>query len=137
MKLTFTQLRYVVAVARHGSITAAGRALNVSQPSISTAVDQVEKLYGQKLFVRQRGSAIALTPFGHTAVAKARQVLAEAEELAALGTGSSAVAGEVVLGCFEDLAPYSLPPSFALSPSAIPASRSRYRRRHSTHWESA
>lgn len=108
MNLTLTQLRYVVAVARHGSITAAAKALHVSQPSISVAVDQVEKGYGQKLFVRQRGSGIALTSFGHTAVAMARQVLAEADELAALGNGSS-IGGELVLGCFEDLAPHFAP----------------------------
>jgi DNA-binding transcriptional LysR family regulator len=109
MKLTLTQLRYIVAVARQGSITAAAKTLNVSQPSISVAVDQVEKGYGQKLFVRQRGSGIALTSFGHLAVAKARQVLAEAEELAALGSGNAAIGGELVLGCFEDLAPHFAP----------------------------
>lgn len=109
MTLTLTQLRYVVAIARHGSITAAAKALNISQPSISVALDQVEIFYGQKLFVRQRGSSIALTSFGHRAVAKARQVLAEAEELAGLRHSGSAIGGELVLGCFEDLAPYFAP----------------------------
>jgi len=109
MNLTLTQLRYVVAVARHGSITAAARALHVSQPSISVAVDQVEKGYGQKIFVRQRGSGIALTSFGHKAVAKARQVLTEADELAALGSDSAAIGGELIVGCFEDLAPHFAP----------------------------
>jgi len=122
MNLTLTQLRYVVGVARHGSITAAARALNVSQPSISVAIDQVEKGYGQKIFVRQRGSGIALTSFGHMAVAKARQVLAEADELAALGSGGSAMGGELILGCFEDLAPHFAPAlirSFARTHPAV------------------
>ncbi len=109
MNITLTQLRYVVAIARQGSITAAAKALNISQPSVSVALDQVETFYGQKLFVRQRGSAIALTPFGHRAVAKAREVLAEAEELAVLGRDNSEIGGELVLGCFEDLAPYFAP----------------------------
>lgn len=109
MNLTLIQLRYLVAVARHGSVTAAGRTLNVSQPSISVAIDNVEKNFGQKLFVRQRGSGISLTSFGRTAVAKAKQVLAEADELASLGSREAAVAGELVLGCFEDLAPYFAP----------------------------
>jgi len=109
MTPTLTQLRYVVAVARHGSITAAAKALNVSQPSISVAVDQLEKGFGQKLFVRQRGSGIVLTSFGHTVVAKARQVLAEANELAAMGSSHCAIGGELVLGCFEDLAPHFAP----------------------------
>jgi DNA-binding transcriptional LysR family regulator len=109
MNLTLVQLRYMVTVARHGSVTAAARALNVSQPSISVAIDNVEQAFGQKLFVRQRGSGISLTSFGRAAVAKAKQVLAEADELAGLGSREAAVAGELVLGCFEDLAPYFAP----------------------------
>jgi DNA-binding transcriptional LysR family regulator len=109
MNLTLTQLRYLVAVARHGSVTAAARMLNVSQPSISVAIDNVEETLGQKLFVRQRGSGIALTSFGRGAVAKAKQVLAEADELLGLATREADVAGELVLGCFEDLAPYFAP----------------------------
>ncbi|MGX5840742.1 LysR family transcriptional regulator [Mesorhizobium sp. ArgA1] len=109
MNLTLTQLRYLVAVARHGSVTAAARMLNVSQPSISVAIDNVEATLGQKLFVRQRGSGIALTSFGRSAVAKAKQVLAEADELVGLGMRDADVGGELVLGCFEDLAPYFAP----------------------------
>lgn len=109
MNLTLAQLRYLVAVARHGSVTAAARMLNVSQPSISVAIDNVEATLGQKLFVRQRGSGIALTSFGRGAVAKAKQVLAEADELVGLGTRDADVGGELVLGCFEDLAPYFAP----------------------------
>lgn len=109
MNFTLTQLRYLVAVARQGSITAAAKALNVSQPSISVAVDHVEKSFGQKLFVRQRGSGIAPTSFGRMAVAKARQVLAEADELATLGSSISERGGELALGCFEDLAPHFAP----------------------------
>jgi len=109
MSLTLTQLRYLVAVARHGSVTGAARALNISQPSISVAIDAIEKDFGQKLFVRQRGSGVSLTSFGRVVVAKAKQVLAETDELMGLGSGNSAVGGELVLGCFEDLAPYFAP----------------------------
>ncbi|TRC91671.1 LysR family transcriptional regulator [Mesorhizobium sp. WSM4310] len=109
MGLSLTQLRYLVAVARLGSVTGAARVLNISQPSISVAIDAVEKDFGQKLFVRQRGSGVSLTSFGRVVVAKAKQVLAETDELMSLGSGNSAVGGELVLGCFEDLAPYFAP----------------------------
>lgn len=109
MNITLAQLRYLVAVARHGSITIAAKALNVSQPSISVAIDQIEKQFHQKLFVRQRGSGVALTSFGRTAVAKARQVLAQTDELAALTSGGPEIGGELVLGCFQDLAPHFAP----------------------------
>lgn len=101
MGVTLTQLRYLVAVARHGSVTGAAKMLNVSQPSISVAIDAVEKNFGQKLFVRQRGSGVSPTSFGRAVVAKARQVLTETEELVCLGSSKSAVSGELVLGCFE------------------------------------
>ncbi|MER8487985.1 LysR family transcriptional regulator [Mesorhizobium australicum] len=109
MSLTLTQLRYLIAVARHGSVTGAARAINISQPSISVAIDAIERDFGQKLFVRQRGSGVSLTSFGRVAVAKAKQVLAETDELMSLGSGNSAIGGELVLGCFEDLAPYFAP----------------------------
>jgi DNA-binding transcriptional LysR family regulator len=109
MSPTLTQLRYLVAVARHGSVTGAAKALNISQPSISVAIDAIEKDLGQKLFVRQRGSGVSQTSFGRTVVAKAKQVLAETDELMSLGSGNSVVGGELVLGCFEDLAPYFAP----------------------------
>lgn len=109
MSLTLTQLRYLVAVARHGSVTGAAKTLNISQPSISVAIDAIEKDFGQKLFVRQRGSGVSLTSFGRIVVAKAKQVLTEADELMSLSSGSSVVGGELVLGCFEDLAPYFAP----------------------------
>lgn len=109
MSLSLTQLRYLVAVARHGSVTGAARTLNISQPSISVAIDAIERDFGQKLFVRQRGSGVSLTSFGRVVVAKAKQVLAETDELMSLGSGNSAIGGELVLGCFEDLAPYFAP----------------------------
>ncbi|MCQ8871321.1 LysR family transcriptional regulator [Mesorhizobium sp. LMG17149] len=109
MNVTLTQLRYLVAVARHGSVTGAAKMLNVSQPSISVAIDAVEKNFGQKLFVRQRGSGVSPTSFGRAVVAKARQVLTETDELVGLGSSKSAVSGELVLGCFEDLAPFFAP----------------------------
>jgi DNA-binding transcriptional LysR family regulator len=109
MNVTLTQLRYLVAVARHGSVTGAAKVLNVSQPSISVAINAVEKNFGQKLFVRQRGSGVSPTSFGRAVVAKARQVLTETDELISLGSSKSAVSGELVLGCFEDLAPFFAP----------------------------
>jgi len=46
MKLTFRQLNYAIAAARYGSLTAAADALHISQPSISTAITQIEETYG-------------------------------------------------------------------------------------------
>lgn len=109
-RFTLRQLHYLVATARHGSLTAAAEALHVSQPSISTAIAQIEDYFGRPLFVRQRGSGISLTAFGQTVLAKAKTVLAGVEALEALADDGDAPRGEFVLGCFEDLAPYCVPP---------------------------
>jgi DNA-binding transcriptional LysR family regulator len=106
---SLSQLRYAVAAARHESISSAARELNVSQPSISVAISQIEERTGQKLFVRQRGAGIVLTPFGQAFMVKAKIVLDDVDDLDALARGEAVVGGELVLGCFQDLAPHFAP----------------------------
>lgn len=50
--LTLREMEIVLAVAEHGSLTAAARSLHVSQPSISQAVSAVERRLGGPVFVR-------------------------------------------------------------------------------------
>lgn len=119
-RFTLRQLHYLVATARYGSLTAAAEALHVSQPSISTAIAQIEDFFKRPLFVRQRGSGISLTAFGQTVLAKAKIVLANVEALEALAEEGNAPHGEFVLGCFEDLAPYCVPPILARMNSKYP-----------------
>src|SRR5215471_13021258 len=110
MVLTLRQLRYAIAAARHGNLTEAARELHTSQPSISMAINQIEEHFGRQVFIRQRGTGVSLTAFGQNVIAKAKVVLTEVETLEALGGDSTALSGEFVLGCFEDLAPYCVPP---------------------------
>ncbi|MET0226228.1 MAG: LysR family transcriptional regulator [Dokdonella sp.] len=121
MTLTLRQLRYAIAAARHGNLTEAAKALHTSQPSISMAINQIEEHFSRQVFVRQRGTGVSLTGFGQGVIAKAKQVLAEVEALEALAGDSSALSGEFVLGCFEDLAPYCVPPILARLREKSPA----------------
>jgi DNA-binding transcriptional LysR family regulator len=121
MNLTLRQLRYAVAAARCGNLTEASRALHVSQPSISMAINQIEERFGRPVFVRQRGAGVSLTAFGQTVIVKAKQVLAEVDVLEALGDESAELNGEFVLGCFEDLAPYCVPSILARLAQKYPA----------------
>jgi aminoethylphosphonate catabolism LysR family transcriptional regulator len=52
--MKFTQIRSFHAVARTGSFTAAANALNVSQPTITEQVRDLETAYDIELFNRQR-----------------------------------------------------------------------------------
>jgi DNA-binding transcriptional LysR family regulator len=71
--------------------------------------------------VRQRGSGISQTAFGHAVLAKAKEVLVDVEALEALADEGSTPHGEFVLGCFEDLAPYCVPPILARLGQKYPA----------------
>lgn len=50
--MTLLQMRYFIAVCDHGSLTAAAKALFVTQPALSTAISRLEKEYSLKLFER-------------------------------------------------------------------------------------
>ena len=109
MKITLRHIRCALAVTRHGNITQAAEHLNVSQPAVSAALNELEELMGKALFVRQRGHGVTLTPFGRHAMDKAQQIVAGVHELERLADERRTLAGELTLGCFEDLAPYCLP----------------------------
>lgn len=109
MNLTFRQLHYAVAAARLGNLSRAAGELNVSQPSISAAISQIEAHFGQAIFVRRRGSGVSLTAFGRATIDRAQRVLGELRGLEQLGQAESEPAGMLVLGCFDELAPYYAP----------------------------
>ncbi|MGQ3071075.1 MAG: LysR substrate-binding domain-containing protein [Ferrovibrionaceae bacterium] len=103
------QLGHVVAAARHENVTAAARALHVSQPSISASIARIENHYGRPLFVRHTGQGVSLTPFGRQFVREATALVASARNLADLDRDDCGVAGELIVGCYEGIAPIYLP----------------------------
>lgn len=72
--MTLTQLRYVIAVAEAGSMNEAAKQQFVSQPSLSTAIKELEKELGIYLF-RRSNHGVILTPDGKEFIGYARQVL--------------------------------------------------------------
>ncbi len=114
--LSLRQYEYVVGVADAGSLTKAAAQLNVSQPSLSVAITRVEQRLQSPLFIRGKGAAIELTPYGHSVVAKARAVL----DLAAIIEQGKDPSPTYVLGCFEDIAPWYLAPALNRLCNAFP-----------------
>ncbi|MDP5292359.1 LysR substrate-binding domain-containing protein [Oceanimonas sp. CHS3-5] len=107
---TFRQLGYFVAVAQHGSISKAAEALHVSQPSVSIAITQLEGLLGQPLFQRHRGQGVSLSPKGEVLFKEARHILTLSHNLLdSQHQHDTEVEGQLVIGCFRDIAPYYLP----------------------------
>ena len=105
-RFTFRQLEYVVAVSQDGSISAAAARLNVSSPSISTAISQLESELGVQIFVRQHAQGLSLTPGGQRIFAKAKDILASASGLNDVANDiSNLVRGPISIGCLVTMAP--------------------------------
>ena len=84
------QLTALLAVAEHGSFTAAAHAIHTVQSNVSSHVARLEKELGVSLVDRSSGG---LTEEGQAAVARARRIQAE---LAALTSDVAALRDEVV-----------------------------------------
>ncbi len=76
--LDVTRLRVLAAVARHGSVTAAARALNYAQPSVSHHLARLEAETGARL-VQRAGRGIQLTDAGRLLAARAEEILGRLE----------------------------------------------------------
>lgn len=110
IRVTLRQLEYFVAVGEAGSIALASERVNVSSPSISSAIGQLEVEFGLPLFVRKHARGLALTRAGRELMAKARRVLAEAGELLQLADDLSGnVQGPLAVGCLMTFAQIVLP----------------------------
>jgi DNA-binding transcriptional LysR family regulator len=72
--LDVTRLRVLVAVAQYGSVTAAARALNYAQPSVSHHLARLEAETGIKL-IQRAGRGIRLTDAGRLLAERAAEVI--------------------------------------------------------------
>lgn len=92
-RLRFRHLQLLVALKSTGTLMAAARLLNVTQPAMSKALREVEAVFGFALFVRgARG--LAPTPQGEIAIRGAALLL---EELAHVGAEASSDPARTVL----------------------------------------
>jgi len=78
--MNIQQLRYLVAAADLGSVSAAARQLGVSQPVVSRALHGLEREYRLTLF-QQTGRCLSLTDAGHSVVVRARRALQACDEV--------------------------------------------------------
>ena len=91
-------LRYFLAVARKGSITAAANYLHLTQPTLSRQLKQLEEELGQTLLIR-KSHRVTLTPEGMLLRKRAEEIIAMVDkpesEFVSLG---SPVSGNVYIG---------------------------------------
>lgn len=110
LRYTLRQLEYFVAVGEAGSIARASERINVSSPSISAAITQLEAEFGLPLFVRQHAQGLSLTQAGRQMLDQARLVLREAAAMMDIaGDISGSVRGPLTVGCLLTFAQLVLP----------------------------
>ncbi|HEX4583751.1 MAG TPA: LysR substrate-binding domain-containing protein [Burkholderiaceae bacterium] len=113
------QLRYLVALSEHGNFTRAAEACFVTQSTLSVGLKELESTLGVQLVERDR-QTVRMTPVGEGAVARARELLAAAEDLVeSTAAAAEPMSGTLRLGVIPTIAPFLLP-------SLVPEVRARY-----------
>jgi len=126
---TLTQLRYFIAVAEAGSMTAAAQSLSVTQSTVSAAIAQLEHEVGQPLFIRLARRGLELTPAGRRLRSHTVGFLEDAGALLSAARDEEAeLDGEMTVGIFAPLAPFR-------APILLQAFERRYPRVHVTFYE--
>ena len=103
------QLRYMVAVAETGNFTRASERSNITQPSLSQQILNLEKEVGHKLFHRLGRKAV-LTEAGATFLERARRILFEVENATKELKDSPSMDRLITVGAVPTVAPYLLAP---------------------------
>lgn len=110
MRPTLRQLQYIVAVSETGRFHEAAKRMNVSQPSLSAQIADVEQQLGVQLIERGRNGAL-MTPYGEEFVQRARLILRDVEDLkSAMRARDGDLSGRIRLGVLPSVGPYLLPP---------------------------
>src|SRR6266478_9817976 len=103
------QLHYLVEVADKRNFRAAAEASFVTQSTMSAGIKELETLLGVQLVERDHRS-VRLTAVGEDVVARAKELLAAATDLAeAARSATRPLSGPLRLGAIPTIAPYLLP----------------------------
>lgn len=120
--MTLTQLRYLVAIADADlNITLAAARVHATQPGLSKQLKQLEDELGFLLFVRKGRSLETITPAGGEVIARARAVLAEANNIRTYSANQRRESqGQLILATTHTQARFVLPPAIGQIKQAYP-----------------
>lgn len=106
---TLRQLAYLVELADRLNFRAAAEAQFVTQSTLSAGIKQLETLLGTQLVERDK-RRVRLTAVGEEVVARARDLLAGANDLAEAARSAAApLSGRLRFGAIPTIAPFLLP----------------------------
>jgi DNA-binding transcriptional LysR family regulator len=107
--LNFSDLVVFLEAAECASFSEAGRNLHLSQPAISQKIDNLQKYFGTKLFIRV-GRTMRLTEAGQALKPMAKELLSVARRLEeSMVSLQGEVVGEMTIGCSTASGKYLLP----------------------------
>jgi len=113
------QLRYLIELADRLNFRQAAEASFVTQSTLSAGIKELESLLGVQLVERDT-RVVRITPMGDEVVARARRLLADAQDLVSTAKGAAEpLTGRMGLGLIPTIAPFLLP-------GLLPALRRRY-----------
>lgn len=104
------RLRYFLAIAREGSLSAAARGLNIAQPALTHHLHELEAQLGRPIAIRS-SRGITLTDVGRAVLEQAASVVAAADAAEAALSRHSLAPGlvEIRIGMPPSLAPLIAP----------------------------
>jgi DNA-binding transcriptional LysR family regulator len=79
MSISLRQIRYFVAVAEHGSVSATAQSISISQSTITETIQALETDLGFRLFERH-ARGVELTLKGHQFLRHARKILTDVQD---------------------------------------------------------
>ncbi len=109
--MTLTQLRYIIAVDRHGGFAPAARHCLVTPPTLSLQIQKLEQEIGAEIFDRRKTPVVA-THYGRRVIDQAQRVMREAEKIDELFRDDEEPSGEITLGMIPTVAPILMPALF-------------------------
>lgn len=119
MPFTLKQIRYFLAVAEAEQVSAAARAVNISQSALTLAIRDLEAELGTKLFVR-KPTGLQLTQEGHRFLTHAEEIDGQVTRaLHSVKSAEDPLTGTLRIGTTDTLSGYFLMPQLA-----------RFRREH-------
>lgn len=103
------QLRYLVAVADHLHFRRAAETCNVTQPTLSAQIKELELRLGASLVERSR-SKVVMTPTGKDIAERGRRILREVAEIHTIAKSRQSVLSSVIrIGVVQTVGSYFLP----------------------------
>jgi DNA-binding transcriptional LysR family regulator len=113
IQFDWNQARAFLVTAEEGTLSAAARALGMTQPTLGRQVSALEQTLGTQLFDRI-GTGLTLTPTGLELLAHVKQMGEAANALSLSAAGlSMTLEGNVCISATESMAYFTLPPLIA------------------------